>query len=122
MAFSRACLKTPRDVCYNGAEQESFTTALSQQALFLPSPLPVSLPWLSPIFVFAQALQARRAKCEHQNWDPLVWTSHRVIKWIKDIDLKVGGRSVVTALFYSPEKQSETTSQNNHSLVELMQK
>uniref|UniRef100_H2UJ31 Kazrin, periplakin interacting protein b n=1 Tax=Takifugu rubripes TaxID=31033 RepID=H2UJ31_TAKRU len=35
-----------------------------------------------------EALQARRAKCEHQNWDPLVWTSHRVIKWIKDIDLK----------------------------------
>lgn len=37
-----------------------------------------------------QALQARRVQCEHQNVDPLVWTSHRVIKWIKDIDLKVG--------------------------------
>ncbi|CAG07016.1 unnamed protein product, partial [Tetraodon nigroviridis] len=35
-----------------------------------------------------EALQARRAKCEHQDWDPIVWTSHRVIKWIKDIDLK----------------------------------
>ncbi|KAM9856242.1 kazrin-A [Aulostomus maculatus] len=34
------------------------------------------------------ALQARRVQCEHQNVDPLVWTSHRVIKWIKDIDLK----------------------------------
>lgn len=37
-----------------------------------------------------QALQARRIQCEHQNVDPLVWTSHRVIKWIRDIDLKVG--------------------------------
>lgn len=37
-----------------------------------------------------QALQVRRVQCEHQNVDPLVWTSHRVIKWIRDIDLKVG--------------------------------
>ncbi|KAI9530958.1 hypothetical protein NQZ68_000449 [Dissostichus eleginoides] len=35
-----------------------------------------------------EALQTRRIQCEHQNVDPLVWTSHRVIKWIKDIDLK----------------------------------
>ncbi|XP_075898502.1 kazrin-A isoform X3 [Nelusetta ayraudi] len=35
-----------------------------------------------------EALQARRVQCEHQNVDPLVWTSHRVIKWVKDIDLK----------------------------------
>uniref|UniRef100_A0A8C4E0M8 SAM domain-containing protein n=1 Tax=Dicentrarchus labrax TaxID=13489 RepID=A0A8C4E0M8_DICLA len=35
-----------------------------------------------------EALQARRIQCEHQNVDPLVWTSHRVIKWIRDIDLK----------------------------------
>uniref|UniRef100_A0A3P9IZS9 Kazrin, periplakin interacting protein n=1 Tax=Oryzias latipes TaxID=8090 RepID=A0A3P9IZS9_ORYLA len=35
-----------------------------------------------------EALQARRAQCEHQNVDPLVWTSHRVMKWIRDIDLK----------------------------------
>uniref|UniRef100_A0A3Q3ICE3 SAM domain-containing protein n=1 Tax=Monopterus albus TaxID=43700 RepID=A0A3Q3ICE3_MONAL len=35
-----------------------------------------------------EALQARRTLCEHQNVDPLVWTSHRVIKWIRDIDLK----------------------------------
>ncbi|TMS16580.1 Kazrin [Larimichthys crocea] len=35
-----------------------------------------------------EALQARRIQSEHQNMDPLVWTSHRVIKWIKDIDLK----------------------------------
>ncbi|KAM6981802.1 kazrin-A-like [Tautogolabrus adspersus] len=35
-----------------------------------------------------EALQARRVQCEHQNIDPLVWTSHRVVKWVKDIDLK----------------------------------
>uniref|UniRef100_A0A8C7XTG2 Kazrin, periplakin interacting protein a n=1 Tax=Oryzias sinensis TaxID=183150 RepID=A0A8C7XTG2_9TELE len=35
-----------------------------------------------------EALQARRAQCEHQNVDPLVWTSHRIMKWIRDIDLK----------------------------------
>ncbi|KAM3617918.1 uncharacterized protein V6R79_012678 [Siganus canaliculatus] len=35
-----------------------------------------------------EALQARRTQCEHQNVDPLVWTSHRVVKWIRDIDLK----------------------------------
>lgn len=35
-----------------------------------------------------EALQARRLQCEHQNGDPLVWTSHRVIRWIRDIDLK----------------------------------
>lgn len=46
--------------------------------------------------MFSQALQARRAKCEHQDRDPIVWTSHRVIKWIKDIDLKVGGSGSAT--------------------------
>ncbi|XP_029911181.1 kazrin-A isoform X1 [Myripristis murdjan] len=35
-----------------------------------------------------EALQNRRMQCEHQNVDPLVWTSHRVIRWIRDIDLK----------------------------------
>ncbi|XP_065817865.1 kazrin isoform X5 [Labrus bergylta] len=35
-----------------------------------------------------EALQARRVQCEYQNVDPLVWTSHRVVKWVKDIDLK----------------------------------
>uniref|UniRef100_A0A668RI71 SAM domain-containing protein n=1 Tax=Oreochromis aureus TaxID=47969 RepID=A0A668RI71_OREAU len=35
-----------------------------------------------------EALQARRTNCEHQNWDPIVWTCHRVMKWIRDIDLK----------------------------------
>ncbi|KAM6927370.1 kazrin, periplakin interacting protein b isoform 2-T2 [Xenentodon cancila] len=35
-----------------------------------------------------EALQTRRTKCEHQNRDPVVWTCHRVMKWIKDIDLK----------------------------------
>lgn len=37
-----------------------------------------------------QAIQARRAQCENRDLDPVVWTSHRVIKWIRDIDLKVG--------------------------------
>ncbi|XP_014001542.1 kazrin isoform X1 [Salmo salar] len=35
-----------------------------------------------------EALQARRAQCEHQNLDPVVWTCHRVVKWVRDIDLK----------------------------------
>ncbi|XP_041837147.1 kazrin-A-like [Melanotaenia boesemani] len=35
-----------------------------------------------------EALQARRTKCEHQNRDTIVWTCHRVAKWIRDIDLK----------------------------------
>uniref|UniRef100_A0A3P8V4R8 Kazrin, periplakin interacting protein a n=1 Tax=Cynoglossus semilaevis TaxID=244447 RepID=A0A3P8V4R8_CYNSE len=42
-----------------------------------------------------EALQARRIQCEHQNVDPLVWTSHRVIKWIKDIDLKEFAENLV---------------------------
>ncbi|KAM8830692.1 kazrin-A isoform 2-T4 [Synchiropus picturatus] len=44
-----------------------------------------------------EALQARRAQCEHQNVDPLVWTSHRVIKWIKDIDLKEFGDNLLSS-------------------------
>ncbi|TNN84018.1 Kazrin [Liparis tanakae] len=35
-----------------------------------------------------EALQAQRAKCELQDRDPIVWTCHRVIKWIRNIDLK----------------------------------
>lgn len=35
-----------------------------------------------------EALQARRTKCEHLNCDPVVWTCHRVMKWIREIDLK----------------------------------
>ncbi|XP_033994996.1 kazrin-like, partial [Trematomus bernacchii] len=35
-----------------------------------------------------EALQAQRAKCEDQDREPIVWTSHRVMKWIRDIDLK----------------------------------
>ncbi|XP_029994437.1 kazrin-A isoform X1 [Sphaeramia orbicularis] len=35
-----------------------------------------------------EAMQARRLQCELQNVDPLVWTSHRVIRWVRDIDLK----------------------------------
>lgn len=35
-----------------------------------------------------EALSERRAKCEDQNIDPLVWSTQRVIKWVKTIDLK----------------------------------
>ncbi|KAG7256000.1 hypothetical protein CRUP_014236 [Coryphaenoides rupestris] len=27
-------------------------------------------------------------QCEHQSADPLVWTSHRIMRWIREIDLK----------------------------------
>ncbi|XP_054547586.1 kazrin isoform X2 [Talpa occidentalis] len=37
---------------------------------------------------FHQALQERRARCETQNIDPVVWTNQRVLKWVRDIDLK----------------------------------
>ncbi|XP_061832135.1 kazrin-A isoform X2 [Nerophis lumbriciformis] len=43
------------------------------------------------------ALQARRIQCEHQNADPLVWTSHRVVKWIKEIDLREFAEGLVNA-------------------------
>ncbi|XP_069040117.1 kazrin isoform X5 [Lepisosteus oculatus] len=35
-----------------------------------------------------EVLQARRAQCEHLNTDPIVWTNLRVLKWMRDIDLK----------------------------------
>ncbi|XP_026126260.1 kazrin-A isoform X2 [Carassius auratus] len=35
-----------------------------------------------------EILQSRRSECENQNTDPVVWTCHRIIKWIKEIDLK----------------------------------
>ncbi|XP_058160339.1 kazrin isoform X3 [Dasypus novemcinctus] len=35
-----------------------------------------------------EALQERRARCETQNVDPVVWTNQRVLKWVRDIDLK----------------------------------
>ncbi|XP_043356109.1 kazrin isoform X2 [Dermochelys coriacea] len=35
-----------------------------------------------------EVLQERRARCEIQNIDPLVWTNQRVLKWVRDIDLK----------------------------------
>ncbi|XP_072308632.1 kazrin, periplakin interacting protein b isoform X2 [Eucyclogobius newberryi] len=35
-----------------------------------------------------QALQARRSKCEQLVRDPIVWTCQRVMKWVRDIDLK----------------------------------
>lgn len=56
--------------------------------IILPFYFGIFIPWVK--FICFQALQARRVQCEHQNVDPLVWTSHRVVKWVKDIDLKVG--------------------------------
>lgn len=47
-----------------------------------------SADFLSPI---SQVLQERRARCETQNTDPVVWTNQRVLKWVRDIDLKVRG-------------------------------
>uniref|UniRef100_A0A3Q3MY77 Kazrin, periplakin interacting protein n=1 Tax=Mastacembelus armatus TaxID=205130 RepID=A0A3Q3MY77_9TELE len=44
-----------------------------------------------------EALQSRRIQCEHRNVDPLVWTSHRVIKWIRDIDLKEFAESLLNS-------------------------
>ncbi|XP_014832752.1 PREDICTED: kazrin-like isoform X2 [Poecilia mexicana] len=44
-----------------------------------------------------EVLQARRIQCEHENEDPLVWTSHRVMKWIKDIDLKEYADSLLSS-------------------------
>nr|XP_006008553.2 PREDICTED: kazrin isoform X1 [Latimeria chalumnae] len=35
-----------------------------------------------------EALQDWRTCCETQNIDPLVWTNQRVIKWVRDIELK----------------------------------
>ncbi|XP_041129281.1 kazrin-like isoform X2 [Polyodon spathula] len=35
-----------------------------------------------------EVLQERRLHCENQNTDPIVWTNQRVMKWIRDIDLK----------------------------------
>uniref|UniRef100_A0A3B4FQ47 Kazrin, periplakin interacting protein n=1 Tax=Pundamilia nyererei TaxID=303518 RepID=A0A3B4FQ47_9CICH len=44
-----------------------------------------------------EALQARRIQCEHHNVDPLVWTMHRVMKWIRDIDLKEFAESLLNS-------------------------
>ncbi|XP_031423777.1 kazrin [Clupea harengus] len=44
-----------------------------------------------------QALQARRAQCEEQCVDPLVWTNQRIIKWIRDIDLKEFADSLLSS-------------------------
>ncbi|KAJ8257662.1 hypothetical protein GJAV_G00188330 [Gymnothorax javanicus] len=35
-----------------------------------------------------EVLQGRRTQSEHQNQDPLVWTNQRVMKWVREIDLK----------------------------------
>ncbi|XP_019747987.1 kazrin-A-like [Hippocampus comes] len=48
----------------------------------------LSVQLLQMLGFHKEALQARRAKCEQQDRDPIVWTCHRVMKWIRDIDLK----------------------------------
>ncbi|TRZ02693.1 hypothetical protein DNTS_022670 [Danionella cerebrum] len=35
-----------------------------------------------------EVLQSRRSQCENQNTDPVVWSCQRIIKWMKEIDLK----------------------------------
>lgn len=54
----------------------------------LPHMWPLCLSPGSPL-VSSKALQERRARCETQNTDPVVWTNQRVLKWVRDIDLKV---------------------------------
>lgn len=63
----------------------------------LHSPCDLSVPPCPPRLTHClrphQALQERRARCETQNIDPVVWTNQRVLKWVRDIDLKVRGRA-----------------------------
>lgn len=53
----------------------------------------LTMPLLTPADPLSspQALQERRARCETQNIDPVVWTNQQVLKWVRDIDLKVRG-------------------------------
>lgn len=58
------------------------------------------IPSADSLFPISQVLQERRARCETQNTDPVVWTNQRVLKWVRDIDLKVrgdggGGRGLI---------------------------
>lgn len=69
----------------------------------LPSACDLHVSFMSSTdspFSIPQALQERRARCETQNTDPVVWTNQRVLKWVRDIDLKVrgdggGGKGVI---------------------------
>lgn len=65
---------------------------MQKKCVWLKIPI-IFIPWLCflscCLFTIPKALQLRRLKCEHENQDPLVWTCNRVMKWIKDIDLKV---------------------------------
>lgn len=51
--------------------------------------------------------------------DPLVWTSHRVVKWIRDIDLKVGQEKKCTLntetlpVFSLTAKENRTEEKNS---------
>lgn len=55
---------------------------------FHQSSLLLAVQLLQTLGFDKEALQARRAKCEQLDRDPIVWTSQRVMKWIRDIDLK----------------------------------
>uniref|UniRef100_A0A8C6SSS6 Kazrin, periplakin interacting protein b n=1 Tax=Neogobius melanostomus TaxID=47308 RepID=A0A8C6SSS6_9GOBI len=55
---------------------------------FHQSSLLLAIQLLQMLGFDKEALQARRAKCEQFDRDPIVWTCHRVMKWIRDIDLK----------------------------------
>lgn len=75
----------PKCVCAKFTVQESFDVCYPSSL----SPLLSSTSIPKPCVVLLQALQVRRSNCEHHNHDPIVWTCHRVMKWIRDIDLKV---------------------------------
>uniref|UniRef100_UPI0025AE36B8 kazrin-like n=1 Tax=Doryrhamphus excisus TaxID=161450 RepID=UPI0025AE36B8 len=55
---------------------------------FHQTSLLLSVQMLQMLGFDKEVLQARRAKCEQQDPDLIVWTTHRVMKWIRDIDLK----------------------------------
>lgn len=66
-----------------GSPQHRGRSLLGTPACPPPPADPLSPPY--------KALQERRARCETQNIDPVVWTNQRVLKWVRDIDLKVRG-------------------------------
>ncbi|KAG7280520.1 hypothetical protein CRUP_022050 [Coryphaenoides rupestris] len=63
---------------------------------FHQSSLLLAVQLLQQLGFDKEALQVRRAKCEQQDCDPVVWTCRRVMKWIRDIDLRVGGGWVMS--------------------------
>ncbi|KAF0036436.1 hypothetical protein F2P81_011748, partial [Scophthalmus maximus] len=72
----------------NSLTRRDLERHLSVNKKFHQVSLLLGIELLHSVHFDKEALQARRIQCEHQNVDPLVWTSHRVVKWIRDIDLK----------------------------------